>query len=192
MNINDVPEVARLERAIFSDPWSEKVYEETLMLEDVAYLVVISTCDEMRCKCDETGRRIDPEDPASMGGAELNNTYAQIKDGAEINEKCCKNGSEADSIIGVCGVRNILGDGEITNVMVLPEYRKRNIATRMLEELLEEGKKLGARDFTLEVRSKNAAAIHLYEKLGFKIEGIRKGYYEHPKEDALIMWKRNA
>ena len=43
---------------------------------------------------------------------------------------------------------------------------------------------------TLEVRKSNAAAIALYSKLGFEIEGVRKGYYEDTGEDALIMWKR--
>lgn len=93
-------------------------------------------------------------------------------------------------IIGAAGIRNIVGEGEITNVMISPEYRNRGLAYKMLEELLEQGRKLGVADFTLEVRASNTPAIKLYEKLGFRSEGIRPGFYEHPKEDALIMWKR--
>ena len=60
----------------------------------------------------------------------------------------------------------------------------------MLLKLMEEGYRMGVEAFTLEVRKSNEAAIHLYEKLGFVTEGIRKNFYEEPTEDALIMWKR--
>ena len=49
---------------------------------------------------------------------------------------------------------------------------------------------MGVEAFTLEVRKSNDTAIHLYEKLGFVTEGVRKKFYEEPVEDALIMWKR--
>ena len=94
-------------------------------------------------------------------------------------------------IIGGCGVRNILGDGEITNVVIKEAYRGRGYARRMLTRLLELGRELGANDFTLEVRASNIPAIKLYESLGFISEGIRPGFYERPKEDANIMWLRS-
>ena len=97
---------------------------------------------------------------------------------------------DEDTIIGAAGVRNIVGTGEITNVMVLPGYRKKGIGRKMMLDLLERGKKLGAKEFTLEVRAGNKTAIGLYESLGFAGEGIRPGYYNNPKEDALIMWLR--
>ena len=59
-----------------------------------------------------------------------------------------------------------------------------------MEQLVKEGKEMGVTAYTLEVRVSNMAAIHLYKKLGFQEEGIRKNFYERPKEDALIMWKR--
>lgn len=52
------------------------------------------------------------------------------------------------------------------------------------------GETAGYHAFLLEVRKSNAAAIHLYEKMGFVSEGVRKNFYERPKEDAVIMWKR--
>ena len=51
------------------------------------------------------------------------------------------------------------------------------------------GRRMGIRNYTLEVRVSNAGAIALYKKLGFESAGIRPGFYEKPKEDALIMWK---
>lgn len=95
-------------------------------------------------------------------------------------------------IIGICGLRNIAGEGEITNVSVDVRYRQRGVAAALLQRVLEEGARLGIGDFTLEVRSGNLPAIHLYEKFGFKGEGVRRDFYANPREDALIMWKRQA
>lgn len=99
---------------------------------------------------------------------------------------------EDDRIVGYCGVYNIVGEGDIMNVAVAGEARNRGVANIMLTNLLKEGAAGGIEAFTLEVRSSNAPAIHLYEKLGFVTEGIRKNFYEKPTEDALIMWKRQA
>lgn len=99
--------------------------------------------------------------------------------------------AEEDGILlGCCGIRNMAGDGEITNVVVDAPYRRRGIAKKMMKYMLELAPSHGIRNCTLEVRVSNEAAIHLYEELGFKGEGIRPGFYEKPKEDALIMWKR--
>ena len=98
--------------------------------------------------------------------------------------------SETPLIIGAAGIRNIAGTGEITNVMITPEFRGRGIAKRMLTELLERGRELGATEFTLEVRVSNDEAVKLYEKLGFVREGIRPGFYRNPPEDAAIYWLR--
>lgn len=93
-------------------------------------------------------------------------------------------------IAGCCGIRNIAGDGEITNVVVAPSYRRKGIALKMMEYMLEEAVKAGIGDCTLEVRVSNQPAIRLYERLGFKGEGVRPHFYDKPDEDALIMWKR--
>ena len=93
-------------------------------------------------------------------------------------------------IVGICGVTNIVGEGNINNVAVSADYRGQGIATKLMERLIEEGYKMGIAEFTLEVRVSNAAAIHVYEGCGFVSEGVRPGFYEKPTEDALIMWKR--
>lgn len=93
-------------------------------------------------------------------------------------------------IIGGCGVRNIVGEGEITNVVIKSDFRGRGYSYIMMSRLLEIGREMGINDFTLEVRVSNAPAIGLYEKLGFVSEGIRPNFYELPKEDAMIMWLR--
>lgn len=98
---------------------------------------------------------------------------------------------EQSGVIGCCGVRSIVGEGDITNVVVHPDFRQKGVAYKMLTQLLlRGGQDFGIKEFTLEVRYSNIGAIHLYEKLGFVSEGIRKNFYEEPVEDALIMWKR--
>lgn len=93
-------------------------------------------------------------------------------------------------IIGVCGLMESYGEADISNVSVDKRYQNRGVATTMLKDLMAEGSRRGISAYTLEVRAGNAAAIHLYEKIGFMREGIRRGFYERPREDAVIMWKR--
>ncbi len=83
-------------------------------------------------------------------------------------------------------------DGVIlgTNVAVDAPFRRRGIAGKLLAHALKEAAEHGIGDCTLEVRVSNTPAIHLYEEFGFRGEGIRPDFYEKPKEDALIMWKR--
>ena len=109
-----------------------------------------------------------------------------------INNKdaCYLVGLVEETVAASCGLRNIVGDGEITNVVTSANMRKKGIGRNMLLKLMEEGTKMGVEAFTLEVTKSNAPAIHLYESLGFVTEGIRKNFYEEPQEDALIMWKR--
>ena len=99
---------------------------------------------------------------------------------------------DGEEIIGSAGLRNMCGDADITNVMVREDHRRQGIAAQMLKKLMEDSAEIGARNFTLEVRRSNIPAIKLYEKLGFVSEGVRPGFYEHPKEDALIYWIRNV
>lgn len=100
--------------------------------------------------------------------------------------------TETGRMIACAGVRNMCGDGDITNVLVDKEYREHGIAEHLLRYLMQEGEAIGVKNFTLEVRTSNTPAIGLYEKLGFVSEGIRPGFYDNPKEDALIFWKRKA
>ncbi len=93
-------------------------------------------------------------------------------------------------IIGGAGIRNILGDAEITNVVIKEAYRRHGYGKLLLKTIIEKGFQMGAEAFTLEVRKSNLPAIMLYRKLGFTEEGTRKNFYERPQEDALIMWKR--
>lgn len=92
-------------------------------------------------------------------------------------------------VVGYAGVQVILDEGYITNVAVRPEYRRRGVAGKLLRVFLDFAKAHQLAFLTLEVRASNAPAMALYEGLGFRDVGRRKNYYEHPREDAVIMTK---
>lgn len=75
----------------------------------------------------------------------------------------------------------------LLNLAVHPEYRRLGIGEALLHFAIEEGKKKGMKVILLEVRSSNEIARKLYEKFGFKVIGLRGGYYDRPKDDAVIM-----
>mgnify|MGYP000936757697 CR=1 FL=1 len=95
---------------------------------------------------------------------------------------------EDAKIIAYCGLWGVAGEGQINNVAVDPSYRNQGIGKLMLQALIDMGRSKELTSFTLEVRVSNRPAIALYHKLGFEDAGIRKGFYDAPKEDALIMW----
>lgn len=94
--------------------------------------------------------------------------------------------------IGYAGFWSVSGEGDITNVAVLPEYRKQGIGSMLISEMIKTAvlKKLYL--LTLEVRKSNIAAQRLYKKYGFNIIGERKRYYSDNGEDAWIMTKNFA
>ena len=96
---------------------------------------------------------------------------------------------EDDEVVGFGGMWHIINEGNITNIAVDEKHRRKGIATGIIDKLLETACDLDMIGLTLEVRVSNTAARTLYEKIGFRMEGIRKEYYEDNREDALIMWK---
>ena len=79
----------------------------------------------------------------------------------------------------------------INNLAVLPEVRRGGIGSALLEHVLRHGADSGAQRATLEVRQSNDAARILYERFGFTVAGVRRGYYSKPVEDALVLWREN-
>ena len=122
MRAEDAAKVASLEAEIFSQPWSENAFWDSLCLPDTIFLVA----------------------------------------------------EESGVIQGYIGMYLAADEGEITNVAVDPACRRRGIGEGLLTEILE-------------VRVSNEGAIRLYEKQGFSSVGIRRGFYEFPREDARIM-----
>lgn len=90
--------------------------------------------------------------------------------------------------VGYIGVWKIIDEGHITNVAVHSKYRGLGIGNELVSTLLSLCKEDGITAFTLEVRKSNIIAQSLYKKYGFTECGVRKGYYQDNKEDAVIMW----
>ena len=135
MDRSHVDQVAALERACFSMPWSETMLEDALYDERASFIV------------------------------------------AEDTE---------GNVIGYAGLHVVLDEGYIDNIAVEEAARRHGVASALLDVYCRFGA-INLAFLTLEVRKSNAAAIALYEKFGFQQAGLRKGYYQNPREDAVIM-----
>ena len=97
---------------------------------------------------------------------------------------------DGDVVAGYIGSQTVLEEADMLNLAVKPEYRRQGLGRRLVEELIQQ---LDAHSLTLEVRMTNEPAKTLYDSMGFKQVGLRRNYYEKPKEDALILrkdWQR--
>ncbi|MBO4915133.1 MAG: ribosomal protein S18-alanine N-acetyltransferase [Oscillospiraceae bacterium] len=95
--------------------------------------------------------------------------------------------TEDGSVVGYAGLMVIVDEGYITNVAVRPESRRAGVAGALLDVFVDFAKGNSLAFLTLEVRASNYGAIALYGSRGFRGVGRRENYYEHPKEDAIIM-----
>lgn len=130
----DLADVAAIESAVFSRPWSEQAFLHALA-EDTIFIVAL--------------RR--------------------------------------NAIIGYCGMYCSFSEGEITNVAVAPQKQNKGIGRKMMKHLLSQAQSRGISRIILEVRISNKNAIHLYNSLGFLNCGIRRNFYEMPREDGMVM-----
>ncbi len=137
MTLEQVPQVAQLEKLCFADPWSENSVASELNNPLSFWLVAM----------------------------------------------------EGERLAGYVGSQSVMGESDMMNVAVHPDFRRQGIGRQLIEELIAELKKRDCYSLTLEVRASNAPAIALYETLGFLEAGRRRNYYRNPKEDALILRK---
>ena len=92
-----------------------------------------------------------------------------------------------DQVAGYAGLQVVLDEGTVTNIAVRPDCRRRGVAGQLLQVFLDFARGNRLAFLTLEVRASNYPAIALYGSRGFRGAGRRKNYYEHPREDAVIM-----
>jgi len=118
-------------------------------------------------------------------------TEGIFRDCLRVNYFCCV--VEVGRALVGYGVMSVAAaEAHLLNVCVAESYRCRGIGRRVLNHLLREAAANGARESFLEVRPSNFAAIRLYESLGFKQIGLRRGYYQafEGREDAIVL-RRN-
>jgi ribosomal-protein-alanine N-acetyltransferase len=95
-----------------------------------------------------------------------------------------------ETVIGYLCADYLHHESNILDLAVRPDFRRRRVATRLMDEATGELKEKGCVFMYLKVRASNTGAQKFYERLGFKAEGLRKKYYENPDEDALQMLGR--
>ena len=140
-------------------------------------------------------RKMQPEDLPQVCAIEKDNfslpwSEKSFLESMERDDTVFLVACKGEEIAGYIGCYCIAGTGEITNVAVKASYRRKGLGGLLLEKLYEEGAALDVQEYFLEVRESNEAAIGLYLRQGFVKEGIRKNFYEKPRENAVIMWKR--
>lgn len=94
-----------------------------------------------------------------------------------------------DEIVGFAGLKIILDEADIMNVVVKKSFRNNGLGSILLEHLINYAKSLNLKIIHLEVNEHNLSAIRLYDKFDFKHIGIRKKYY-NGESDAIIMSKK--
>lgn len=96
---------------------------------------------------------------------------------------------DGQKVAGYVGSQSVMGEADMMNLAVAPEFRRNGIGKQLVEHLITQLHNNGVSSLTLEVRASNDAARNLYENLGFAQVGRRPNYYSNPKEDALILRK---
>lgn len=112
---------------------------------------------------------------------------SQLPDEGHVFLLAKASGAVIGAVIGYVGMMYVIDEGYISNVAVAADARRRGVGGALVAALLSRARELGLAFVTLEVRRGNLAAIALYSKLGFRPVGERRGYYDRPKEDAILM-----
>ena len=111
-------------------------------------------------------------------------TMESLRSQLDKSDSHCTVVIEDNTVIGFLAFEQVLDEGSIVDVAVHPDYRRRGIAKALITSAVNSAE--GLYTVFLEVRESNVPAVRLYESLGFERIAVRKGYYDHPKENAVI------
>ncbi|MCO6440057.1 MAG: ribosomal protein S18-alanine N-acetyltransferase [Nitrococcus mobilis] len=115
-------------------------------------------------------------------------TRGIFRDCLRVGYDCCVH-VFANRIVGYVVLRYGAGEAHILNIAVGPQWQNRGFGRNLLQRTLRQSARFGAQALFLEVRPSNAAALHLYRSVGFRVVGRRRNYYpsHRGREDALIL-----
>lgn len=115
--------------------------------------------------------------------------HARIYAAAAERETSATKAGERQKIIGYAVFYSAADEGELNSIAVDAAFRRCGAATGLLQKAISDLSAAGVAKIFLEVREHNSGAIAFYEKQGFLAAGVRRGFYDHPEEDAIVMVK---
>jgi ribosomal-protein-alanine N-acetyltransferase len=188
MTQSDLPEVGRVERLCFPNPWPASAYRRELQNPTQNYYVVLRETppDELE--------QIGDEQPPLEAARQDTTSARQVARRSLLSigrgRRPDANGSGHRRLVGFAGMWLAFDEAHVTTIGVDPAYRGQGFGELLFLCMVDEAIARGANWLTLEVRVTNEAAQSLYRKYGFTVHGARKRYYSDNNEDALIMWSR--
>jgi len=182
MDIEDIPQVAEIEREAFPEPWPTIDFKRELTFNrSTCYLVAYSDPVENNVSgLDTTARDCNTQS--------LRSKFEKCIDSLRV----LFGGSKAltyqlQLILGYAGVWFLVDEAHLSSIAVRETYQRNGIGELLFSKCVELAWERNAQCITLEVRASNKKALALYEKYGLTQVGIRRGYYTDNKEDAIIM-----
>ncbi len=175
MRLEDVPEVSRVERRCFSNPWPTAAYRRELRNLEHNYYIVLRGSDAQSVQSRD--RFVD----------EFTENWRSLRS-LGLLSFTRRAANAAPPIAGFAGMWQLYDEAHVTTIGIDVPFRGRGLGEALLLRLMDEAVRRGANVMTLEVRVSNEGAIRLYEKYGFSVHGVRPRYYSDNGEDAYLMW----
>jgi len=159
-NADDIPAMMNLElQSLGAAHWTRLQYERVFFGADISGTDIGSTQERFAWAIENDGLR----------------TAGNIPD-------------KKPELLAFLVARRVHAEWELENIVVTGLVRRQGAGTLLLRELIAHARRAGGESIGLEVRQSNAGARAFYEKFGFREAGIRKAYYDHPPEDAVVFW----
>lgn len=171
MELEDIPQVLEVDRESYTLPWPASAYRREIMHNRNAHYVVLR-----RIAPDDTGETHDEHEEERPRLLPFLPWPRRVEGPPRPGR-----------IVGYAGMWLVIDEAHITTIAVREAARGQGLGELLLTSLIEAASEMGADRVTLEVRVSNDPAQRLYEKYGFRREGLRSRYYSDNNEDAYIM-----